>query len=82
MIHLKNLAKIILVVISISPHQAHSHSGRTNSYGCHTNHSNSVYHCHEPKRNSESTKIKSRNPASVKIPKELTTKVKKKKHNN
>lgn len=41
-----------------------AHSGGTDSSGCHTNHSNGTYHCHNPKgfRNNENVL---RAPASV-----------------
>lgn len=41
----------------------YAHSGGTDSYGCHTNHSTGVYHCHNPKgyRNTS----KARAPASL-----------------
>lgn len=70
----------MLMLIFIFPHQSHSHSGRTNSYGCHTNHSNSVYHCHESKGNRGDKKLTTRNSASVKMPKELINDHRKKKN--
>lgn len=34
---------------------SYSHSGGTDSWGCHTNHSNGDYHCHNPKAYTPST---------------------------
>ena len=41
------IATAILLVLPI--YNAGSHSGGTNSAGCHTNHKTGGYHCHTPK---------------------------------
>ena len=46
---------IILVFGFILPIEAKSHSGRTNSEGCHNQKSNNTYHCHKPKSYSKKT---------------------------
>ncbi|MEZ4818760.1 MAG: YHYH domain-containing protein [Bdellovibrionota bacterium] len=35
-----------LLFLALWSTNSYSHSGRTNADGCHTNHSNGSYHCH------------------------------------
>lgn len=64
-----NLRKIILLsaaAVALSSGQnLYAHSGGTDSSGCHTNHSNGSYHCHNPKDFNDEEKSKARAPASV-----------------
>ncbi|WP_199525092.1 YHYH domain-containing protein [Pseudoalteromonas sp. bablab_jr011] len=43
----------MLVVTLLFSSALNAHSGRTNSSGCHTNHSNGSYHCHNKKAASD-----------------------------
>jgi len=61
---LKLFLSLSFLIISCS---VYSHSGRTDSYGCHTKHSTGEYHCHNPKAYKESIKPRGRQPASFKI---------------
>ena len=54
---------LIALTIILSAQLSFSHSGRTNAYGCHTNHSTGDYHCHNPKR-VETNKSSYRTPSS------------------
>lgn len=53
-----------------------SHSGRTDSYGCHTKHSTGEYHCHNPK-NKRLVKKEGRSPASADSRSSMRKKIKK-----
>ena len=43
------LTAIAAILLVLPIYDAGSHSGGTNSAGCHTNHSTGDYHCHTPK---------------------------------
>lgn len=46
----KYLHLVLMLFFTItSITSAYSHSGGTDGYGCHTNHSTGDYHCHNPK---------------------------------
>lgn len=38
--------KKIVLFVSLFVVSCFAHSGRTDSFGCHTNHKTGVYHCH------------------------------------
>ena len=44
------LKKSLLVLSLLIPGYGLSHSGGTDKYGCHTNHSTGEYHCHKAKK--------------------------------
>lgn len=41
--------KYLIILTLTFPIFGFSHSGGTDSYGCHTNHKTGDYHCHNPK---------------------------------
>ena len=43
-------AILLLSLLTLSPGFVDSHSGGTDSRGCHTNRKTGDYHCHSPKR--------------------------------
>ncbi|AUN97342.1 YHYH domain-containing protein [Bacteriovorax stolpii] len=55
----------LLFSATVFSHNSFAHSGGTDSYGCHTNHSTGVYHCHNPKKSDEIKSRTTRGPASV-----------------
>ena len=55
---------IFIIIFSIQSNLANSHSGRTNSEGCHNQTSNGTYHCHKPKSQKQN---KSNNKVNVKV---------------
>ncbi|TMO25579.1 MULTISPECIES: YHYH domain-containing protein [unclassified Pseudoalteromonas] len=50
-----NKVKVLLAVALLVSSGLSAHSGRTNASGCHTNHSNGSYHCHNKKRADKQT---------------------------
>lgn len=40
---------LLFIALLFSSFVANAHSGRTDAYGCHTNHKTGDYHCHNPK---------------------------------
>ncbi|WP_105258109.1 YHYH domain-containing protein [Pseudoalteromonas sp. T1lg88] len=46
---------IIVALASVFSFTVGAHSGRTNASGCHTDHSNGSYHCHNAKTPSPTT---------------------------
>lgn len=58
---MKKLFGVVAVMILLTNiNTVSAHSGGTDSYGCHTNHSTGVYHCHNPKRNENSKSSKNK----------------------
>ena len=55
---------IFLIIFTIQSNLANSHSGRTNSEGCHNQTSNGTYHCHKPKSQKQN---KSNNKVNAKV---------------
>jgi hypothetical protein len=45
----KTLLTAIAIVLATAAGWAISHSGGTDKYGCHKDHKNGDYHCHNPK---------------------------------
>lgn len=58
----KKLILLIFVLLLI-PLSVQAHSGRTDSFGCHTNRKTGEYHCHNKKV--KSAKIQARTKASL-----------------
>lgn len=48
--HLSQMYKILVLLLILLSNQALSHSGRTNSEGCHNNRKTGQYHCHNKKK--------------------------------
>ena len=50
---------MMLTLVLIFPYVGFSHSGNTDSYGCHTNHKTGDYHCHNSKGGYDGSDISS-----------------------
>lgn len=77
----KNILFLSATVFLLSSNQnLYAHSGGTDSYGCHTNHSTGAYHCHNRKSYRSSDSSQARVPANlsstdkIKISKKIDTK--------
>lgn len=70
---------LMLFLTCLSMTSAYSHSGGTDSYGCHTNSQTGDYHCHNPKANTSNEAKFDRSPSSigieVEVPKQYCCKV-------
>jgi len=59
----KNFWLLIIFILLVSPISVLSHSGRTNSEGCHTNRRTGEYHCHS--KSTTNTKKDARNSVNI-----------------
>lgn len=60
-------ARVLIFVLAtlIYSSLSFSHSGGTDSYGCHTNHKTGHYHCHNPKVKEDASFDQLREPSSL-----------------
>lgn len=56
----KLLGAVVVMILFADINTVNAHSGGTDRYGCHTNHSTGEYHCHNSKRNENSKSMKNK----------------------